>query len=164
MVLVKMLMKITLPKMGELLVMTAVTISPSRREVSPAEQLCQSPRLVSASVPPRDSGVWSRKPPYDFFQVKTPHIGEYGHRGPSGWPTRQGGAQGRGGGAAHPRGQVVAPLVILFRQIFFIFSEMVSCEVSGLFELCRIGFQSLLLFQPRIPAAGILPLHVNLVK
>ena len=81
MVLVKMLMKIALPKMGELLVMTAVTISPSRREVSPAEQLCRSPRLVSASVPPRDGGVWSRKPPYDFFQVKTPHIGEDGHRG-----------------------------------------------------------------------------------
>ena len=40
MVLVKMLMKIALPKMGELLVMTAVTISPSRREVSLAEQLC----------------------------------------------------------------------------------------------------------------------------
>ena len=49
MVLVKMLMKITLPKMGELLVMTAVTISPSRREVSPVEQLRRSPRLV----PPR---------------------------------------------------------------------------------------------------------------
>ena len=49
MVLVKMLMKITLPKMGELLVMTAVTFSPSRREVSPTEQLRRSPRLV----PPR---------------------------------------------------------------------------------------------------------------
>ena len=49
MVLVKMLMKITLHKMGELLVMTAVTISPSRREVSPAEQLRRSPRLI----PPR---------------------------------------------------------------------------------------------------------------
>ena len=46
MVLVKMLMKIALPKMGELLVMTAVMISPSRREVSPTEQLCRSPRLV----------------------------------------------------------------------------------------------------------------------
>ena len=49
MVLVKMLMKIALPKMGELLVMTAVTISPSRRELSPVEQLRWSPRLV----PPR---------------------------------------------------------------------------------------------------------------
>ena len=45
----KMLMKIALPKMGELLVMTAVTISPSQREVSLAERLCRSPRLVSAS-------------------------------------------------------------------------------------------------------------------
>ena len=37
MVLVKMLIKIALPNMGELLVMMAVTIPPSRREVSPAE-------------------------------------------------------------------------------------------------------------------------------
>ena len=49
MVLVKMLMEIDpLPMRGSL-VMTMVMISPSRREVSPAEQLCQSPRLV----PPR---------------------------------------------------------------------------------------------------------------
>ena len=46
MVLVKMLMKIALPKMGELLLMTAVMISPFRREVSMVEQLCRSPRLV----------------------------------------------------------------------------------------------------------------------
>ena len=62
-----MLMKIALPKMGELLVMTAVTISPSQREVTPAEQLCESPRLVSTKVPPRDGGVRSQKPSYDFF-------------------------------------------------------------------------------------------------
>ena len=49
MVLVKMLMEIDpLPKKGSL-VMTLVMISPSRREVSPAEQLRQSPRLI----PPR---------------------------------------------------------------------------------------------------------------
>ena len=48
MVLVKMLMKIDpLPMRGSL-VMTMVMISPSRREVSPAEQLRQSPRLVSS--------------------------------------------------------------------------------------------------------------------
>ena len=45
----KMLMEIDpLPMRGSL-VMTMVMISPSRREVSPAEQLCRSPRLV----PPR---------------------------------------------------------------------------------------------------------------
>ena len=49
MVLVKMLMEIDpLPMRGSL-VMTLVMIFPSRREVSPVEQLCQSPRLV----PPR---------------------------------------------------------------------------------------------------------------
>ena len=49
MVLVKMLMEIDpLPMRGSL-VMTLVTISLSRREVSPVEQLCRSPRLV----PPR---------------------------------------------------------------------------------------------------------------
>ena len=49
MVLVKMLMEIDpLPMRGSL-VMTMVMISPSRREVSSAEQLRQSPRLV----PPR---------------------------------------------------------------------------------------------------------------
>ena len=49
MVLVKMLMEIDpLPMRGSL-VLTLVMLSPSRREVSPAEQLRQSPRLV----PPR---------------------------------------------------------------------------------------------------------------
>ena len=49
MVLVKMLMEIDpLPMRGSL-VMTLVMISPSRREVSPVEQLRQSPRLI----PPR---------------------------------------------------------------------------------------------------------------
>ena len=46
MVLVKMLMEIEpLPMRGSL-VMMMVMISPSRREVSPAEQLCRSSRLV----------------------------------------------------------------------------------------------------------------------
>ena len=49
MVLVKMLMEIDpLPMRGSL-VMTMMTIFPSRRDVSPAEQLRRSPRLV----PPR---------------------------------------------------------------------------------------------------------------
>ena len=46
MVLVKMLMEIALPKMGELLVMMMTMISPSGREVSPAELLCRSAKVV----------------------------------------------------------------------------------------------------------------------
>ena len=49
MVLVKMLMEIDPLSMRGSLVMTLVMISPSGREVSPAEQLRQSPRLI----PPR---------------------------------------------------------------------------------------------------------------
>ena len=47
MVLVKMLMEIDpLPMRGSLVVMLMVMITPSRRQVSPVEQLRQSPRLV----------------------------------------------------------------------------------------------------------------------
>ena len=46
MVLVKMLMEIDPHQMRGSLVMTKVMISPSQREVSLAEQLCRSPRLV----------------------------------------------------------------------------------------------------------------------
>ena len=46
MVLVKMLMEIDPLSMRESVVMTMVMISPSRREVSPAEQRCRSSRLV----------------------------------------------------------------------------------------------------------------------
>ena len=49
MVLVKMLMEIDPLPLRGLMVMTMVMISPSRRDVSPAEQLRRSPRLV----PPR---------------------------------------------------------------------------------------------------------------
>ena len=49
MVLMNMLMEIDPLPVGGSLVMTMVMISPGRREVSPAEQLCRSPRLV----PPR---------------------------------------------------------------------------------------------------------------
>ena len=42
----KMLMKITLPKMGELLVMMMTMISPSGREVPPAESLRQSAKVL----------------------------------------------------------------------------------------------------------------------
>ena len=46
MMLVKMLMEIDPLLMRGSFVMTMVMISPSRREVSPAEQLRQSPRFV----------------------------------------------------------------------------------------------------------------------
>ena len=46
MVLLKMLMEIALPKMGELLVMMTTMIFPSGREVPPAESLHRSAKVL----------------------------------------------------------------------------------------------------------------------
>ena len=46
MVLVNMLMEIALPKMGQLLVMMMTMISPSGREVPPAESLCRRAKVL----------------------------------------------------------------------------------------------------------------------
>ena len=65
MVLVKMLMEIDPLPMRGLLVMTSVMISPSRREVSLAEQLRQSPRLI----PPRFRIVAAESHPEKFLLI-----------------------------------------------------------------------------------------------
>ena len=88
MVLVKMLMEIDpLPMRGSL-VMTMAMISPSRKEVSLAEQLRQSPRLV----PPRFRLVAAEFRPERllliFFLDERLHIGEDGHRRATRGPTR----------------------------------------------------------------------------
>ena len=84
MALVKMLMEIDPLLMRGLLVMMTVTISPSRRDVSPAEQLRRSPRLV----PPRFRLVAAESRPESllmiFPQRKTPYSRRWsseGHQG-----------------------------------------------------------------------------------
>ena len=95
MVLVKMLMEIDpLPMRGSL-VMTKAMISPSRREVSPVEQLRQSPRLI----PPRFRLVAAESRPecllmIFFFLNERLHIAEDGHRRATRGPMRQGRTQG----------------------------------------------------------------------
>ena len=79
MVLVKMLMEIDpLPMRGSMMTMV-VMISPSRREVSPAEQLCRSSRLV----PPRFCLVAAEFRPRRwlmiFFLIERLQIAEDGH-------------------------------------------------------------------------------------
>ena len=70
------------------------------------------------------------------------------------------------GGRARPLAcdSLVGPLWYFFCPIFFIYCKIILRNFSGLLELCRICLSYLLHFQSRIPAAGILPLHVNLVK
>ena len=138
MVLVKMLMEIDpLPMRGSLVMMMAM-ISPSRREVSPTEQLCRSPRLV----PPRFRLVAAEFLPESllmiFFSDGRLHIAEDGHRRPARGPTRQGARPG-GRPHPHPRGQGVGPLWWILSPVFFINSKNNFPDVSGLLELCRIG-------------------------
>ena len=92
MVLVKMLMEIGPLPMRGALVMKMAMISPSRREVSPAEQLRRSPRLV----PPRFRLVAAvfrlEILIIIIFQGERLHIAEDGHRRPARGPTSVQGA------------------------------------------------------------------------
>ena len=127
-----------LPMRGSL-VMTMVMISPSRREVSLAEQLRRSPRLV----PPRFRLVAVEFHPVSlliiFFSDEIPHIVEDGHRRPARGPTRQ-------GARPPPSCMVGGPPLVLSSLNNLINSKNDFRGVSGLLELCRIGFQYFLLF------------------
>ena len=114
-----------LPMRGSL-VMTMAMISPSRREVSPAEQLCWSPRLVQ----PRFRLVAAEFRPESllliFFSDKRLHIAEDGHRRPARGPTRQG---ARPGGRACPPPSWPGcgpPLVFSSLSIFYYFKKFLS--------------------------------------
>ena len=82
--------------------MTMAMISPSRREVSPAEQLCRSPKLV----PPRFRLVATESRPERLLMIFPWTKYFIYQKMATGEPT--GGPRGRGR-APHPRGQVVAP-------------------------------------------------------
>ena len=87
MMLVKLLMEIDSHSMRGSVVMTMEMISPSRRDVSPAEQLRESPRLilprfrlVAAEFRPRRWLV--------IFSIERVHIAEDSHRRATRGPTR----------------------------------------------------------------------------
>ena len=158
-----MLMDIDRLPMRGSLVMTMVMISPSRREVSPAEQLRQSPRLV----PPRFPLMAAEFRPRRWLIILSHRKTSYRRR----WPPEghqgaheAGGAPCKGGHAPHPRGRWVAPLRYFFRSIILFNSKNDFRGVSGLLELCRIGFQRLLLFQPEFQLPAFPLFMVNLVK
>ena len=114
MVLVKMLMEIDPLPLRGLMVITMVTISPSRIDVFPAKQL-RGALDWFRQVPPRGDGVSSRKLSYDFFEGKRLHIVEDGHRRASRGPTRQGGAPPPSWPGCGP------PLELLALSILYIF-------------------------------------------
>ena len=130
MVLVKMLMEINPLLMRGSMVMTMVMIFPSRRDVSPAEQLRQSPRLVSPG-----STSWrrcfSRKLSYDISSHERLHIAEDGHRRANRGPMRQGHAEG--GRACPPPSWpgCGAPSGTFFTQYFLLSPKMTSMKFQG---------------------------------
>ena len=128
MVLVKMLMEIGPLPMRGVLVMTMAIISPSRREVSPAEQLRQSPRLVL----PRFRLVAAESRPESLliiiFLDERLHIAEDGHRRATRGPTRQGARPGGVGRAPTLVARVWAPSGIFFAQYFLLFPKTTSVE------------------------------------
>ena len=67
MVLVKMLMEIALPKMGELLVMMMTMISPSGREVPPTESLRQMAKVLLHKLSLETAALCPEIPLFIFF-------------------------------------------------------------------------------------------------
>ena len=133
-----MLMEIDpLPTRGSL-VMTMAMISPSRREVSPAEQLCQSSRLV----PPRFRLVAAEFLPESLLMIfflgqKTSYSRRWTPEACQG--AHEAGVRAQGGRARPPPSWMVGgpPQVLLSSNFFY--SKTCSHEVSGLLELCKIG-------------------------
>ena len=70
MVLLKMLMEIALPKMGERLVMMMTMISPFGREVPPGGIAPLEGKCAPTQVPPRDGGAPSQKSSSYFSRSK----------------------------------------------------------------------------------------------
>src|SRR3990170_4675860 len=143
MVLLKMLMEIALPKMGELLVMMMTMISPSGREVPPAESL----RLRAKVLPPSSASRRRRFIPKvlalfflgqnDLYTRRgAPEVDRGGHN-PQGrawapWRTQV--------GCAH----LVGPLWYLLAPVILKYSIKILREVSALLEMCRIGSSNVL--------------------
>ena len=67
MVLLKMLMEIALPKMGELLVMMMTMISPSGREVPPAESLRRRAKVLLPKFRLETAALHPESPLLIFF-------------------------------------------------------------------------------------------------
>ena len=70
MVLLKMLMEIALPKMGELLVMMMTMISPSGREVPPAESLRRRAKVLLPKFRLETAALRPESPPLIFSRSK----------------------------------------------------------------------------------------------
>ena len=116
------------------LVMTMAMISPSQREVSPAEQLRRSPRLVSPRFRLMAAVFIPESFLMIFFQGKRLHIAEDGHRRAARGPTRKGARRGVGRTPTLvarvwvPSGTTSAQYLLLIPKMTFVeFQDFWSC-------------------------------------
>ena len=123
MVLVKMLMEIDpLPMRGSM-----AMISPSRRDVSPAEQLRRSPRLVSPGSASRRRRFVPKASFLFFPGRKTSYSKRWAPEACQGAHKTGGAARGVGR-APHPHGWWVAPSGAFFAQYFLYIPKLTSVE------------------------------------
>ena len=122
MVLVKMLMEIALPKMGELLVMMMAMISPFGREVPPAESLSKREKVLLPKF--RLETVALRLESLLLIYSRSKSL-IYQKMGTGGWPGGPLPTRARQGGRRTlvPSGHLGGPLVFLFSNIFYIFQN-----------------------------------------
>ena len=80
MVLLKRLTEIALPKMGELLVMMMTVISPSGREVPPAESLRRRAKVFLPKFRPETAALRPKSLPLILSRSKMTYVPEDGHR------------------------------------------------------------------------------------
>ena len=119
MVLLKMLMKIGLAKMRGVLVLMMVSISPSGREVSPAESLRRRAKVLLPKFRLEAAALGPESPPLIFSRSRetlyrrwAPEVGQAEHN-PSG---RAQGGLARPGGLCPPGGP---PPVVSSSSIFY---------------------------------------------
>ena len=134
----KMLMEIDPLSMRGSMVMTMASISPSRRDVSPAEQLCQSPRLVLPRFRLETAALRPESFLMGFFPGQNTPYSERWMSGACQGAHKDGGAHPGGRARPPPLWMAGRPLWCFLRPIFFIYSNIILREVSGLLELCRI--------------------------
>ena len=106
MVLLKTLMEIALPKMGELLVMMMMMISPSGREVPLAKSLHWRAKVLLPKFRLEEAALHPESPLLIFFWVKMTYIPEDGHRR---WAEGGSSHQGAPGPPGVPRWVVLSP-------------------------------------------------------
>jgi len=143
MVLVKMLMKIGPPMMRGSLLMLMATISPSRREVSPAESLRRRAKVL---LPKFCLETVAHHPESLLYIFSRANGLIYQKMGARGWPWAPRGTRARLGGwrALVPRGHLGGPLWYFLIPVFFIYSKIILREISAHLEMCRIGISDML--------------------